>query len=131
MIARWFQHAFFWGVPNRKSIAWWGAAGGAGVVALAVLLMILGHGAPVFLVALLLLGLANLGWAAELLPARRLCAAGWTRAGRWGCALIGSALALLSLLLGLAFDLWFGLAIAGMGLLQVFEFAPSGPANQP
>lgn len=129
--ARWFRPAFFWGAPSRKSIAWAGALSGAGVVALAVLLLIIGHGAPLFLVALLLLGLANLGWAAELLPAARLRAAGWARAGRWGCALVGSVLTLLTLMWGPAFGLWFGLAIAGMGLMQVFEFAPNGPANQP
>lgn len=131
MLARWFRDAFFWGAPSRKSIAWAGALSGAGVVALAILLLSIGHGSPVFLVALLLLGLANLGWAAELLPTRQLCAAGWTRAGRWTFALVGSILALVSLLWGLAFGFWFGLVIVGMGIAQIVEFAPGGPANQP
>jgi len=40
-------------------------------------------------------------------------------------------LALLSLFWGLTFTPLFGLVIAGMGLLQVFEFAPGAPANRP
>jgi hypothetical protein len=37
-------------------------------VALAVFLLAIGHGAPLFVVALLFVGLGNLGWGAELLP---------------------------------------------------------------
>lgn len=130
-LSRWLRHAFFWGAPSRKSIAWVGALSGAGVMALAILLLSIGHSAPIFLVALLLLGMANLGWGAELLPRQRLTMVGWARTARWACALLGFILAALSLLWGLAFGLWFGLTIAGMGLVQVFEFAPTGPANQP
>jgi hypothetical protein len=140
----WFHKGFFWGAPSHKSIAWTGAVSGLLVVALAIFLLALGHGAPLFLLALLFVGLANLGWAIELLP-RRLptlagwarvgrwgCTlAGWARVGRWGCALAGSALAILSLLWGLTFGLFFGLVIAVGALLQVLEFAPYGPANRP
>src|SRR5262245_3207496 len=55
--------SFFWGAPSHKPIAWAGAVSGLIVVALAVLLLVIGHGAPVFLVALLCVGLANFGWA--------------------------------------------------------------------
>jgi hypothetical protein len=126
-----FWKAFFWGAPSHKPIAWAGALSGLGVVALALFLLAIGHGAPLFLLALLFLGLANLGWAAELLPRQSTTAAGWARVGRWVCALTGSAFAILSLVWGLAFSLVFGLVIAGAALLQVLEFAPGGPANRP
>jgi hypothetical protein len=101
------------------------------VVALALFLLVIGHGAPLFLLALLCVGLANVGWAAELLPRRLTGFAGWMRVARWGCALVGSALAILSLIWGLSFGLVFGLIIAGGAILQVVEFAPGGPANRP
>lgn len=123
--------SFFWGAPSHKPIAWVGVVSGLAVVALAVFLLILGHGAPLFLVALLGVGLANLGWAAELLPRRMTRLAGWMRVARWGCALIGTVLAILSLLLGLSFGPLIGVIIAGGAVAQVFEFAPRGPANHP
>jgi hypothetical protein len=123
--------AFFWGAPSHKPIAWAGALSGLGVVALAVFLFALGHGAPLFLRALLFLRLANVGWGAELLPREQTMLAGWARIGRWGCALIGAALAVLSLLWGFSFSPLFGGVIAVAGLLQIFEFAPGGPANRP
>ncbi len=123
--------SFFWGAPSHKPIAWAGAISGLGVMALALFLLAIGHGAPLFLLALLLLGLANLGWAAELLPKRQATAAGWARVGRWGSAIVGAVLAIISLIGGMAFGLEFGLVIAGTGLLQVLEFAPRGPANRP
>jgi hypothetical protein len=91
----------------------------------------LGHGELLFLAALLCVGLANLGWGAELLPRRLTSIAGWARVARWGCALLGSALAILSLIWGVSFGVAFGLIIAGGAILQVFEFAPGGPANRP
>jgi hypothetical protein len=123
--------SFFWGPPSHKPIAWAGAVSGLVVVALAALLLVIGHGAPVFLVALLCVGLANLGWATELLPRRLATTAGWARVARWGCALAGSALAILSLIWGVSFGLVVGLIIAGGAVLQAFEFAPGGPANRP
>ena len=77
------------------------------------------------------LGLANAGWGAELLPANIANTAGWMRVGRWGSALLGSGLAALSLFLSLTFGPVYGVVVLGMGLLQVFEFAPGGPANRP
>jgi hypothetical protein len=127
----WLRNGFFWGPPSHRSIAWIGALSGLLVVALAVYLFALGHGAPVFLVALLLVGLANFGWAAELLPRRLVLSAAWARVARWMCALAGSALAILSVVLGVSFGLVFGLIIAGGALMQAFEFAPGGPANHP
>jgi hypothetical protein len=125
------KSGFFWGAPSHKPIAWAGGLSGLAVVALAVFLLILGHGAPLFLVALLGVGLANLGWAAELLPRRMARLAGWMRVARWGCALIGSVLAILSLLLGVSFGPLIGVVIAAGALAQVFEFASGGPANRP
>jgi hypothetical protein len=127
----WFRKGFFWGAPSHKPIAWIGALSGLLVSALAVFLLMIGHGAPLFLSALLLLGLANLGWGAELLPRRLAAPAGWARVARWGCALAGAVLALLSLLWGLTFGLVIGLIIVGGALMQVAEFAPRGPANRP
>ena len=122
---------FFWGAPSHKSIAWAGALSGLGLVAFALFMFGIGHGAPLFMVAIVFLGLANFGWGAELLPARRANAAGWMRAGRWGSALVGSALAALSLLWSLTFGPVYGVVILAMGLIQVLEFAPGGPANRP
>ena len=127
----WFRNGFFWGAPSHKSIAWTGAVSGLLVVALALFLLVLGHGAPLFLFALLVVGLANLGWGIELLPRQLSTFAGWARVGRWGCALAGSVLAILSLLWGLSFGPIFGVVIAVGALLQVVEFAPYGPANRP
>jgi hypothetical protein len=125
------RKSFFWGPPSHKPIAWAGAVSGLVVVALAVLLLVIGHGAPIFLIALLCVGLANLGWAAELLPRRLTTPAGWARVARWGCALAGAVLAILSLIWGVSFGPLIGLIIAGGAILQVFEFAPGGPANRP
>jgi hypothetical protein len=127
----WFKKAFFWGAPSRKSIAWIGAVSGLLVAALALFLLAIGHGAPLFLLAILFLGLANLGWGAELLPRRMALFAGWVRVVRWGCAVAGSVLAILSFLWGISFGPVIGLIIAGGALLQVVEFAPGGPANRP
>jgi hypothetical protein len=127
----WLRKGFFWGAPSHKSIAWTGAISGLLVVALAIFLLVLGRGALLFLLALLFVGLANLGWGIELLPRRLFALAGWARVGRWGCALAGSALAILSLLWGLSFGPIFGMIIAVGALLQVVEFAPGGPANHP
>jgi hypothetical protein len=86
-VVRRSRRAFFWGAPSHKPIAWAGVLSGLGVVALAVFLFTLGHGAPLFLLALLFLGLANVGWGAELLPREQTTLAGWARIGRWwGCA---------------------------------------------
>ncbi len=126
-----FWKRFFWGAPSHKSIAWAGALSGLGLIGFALFMLAIGHGTPLFMVAIGLLGLANVGWGAELLSASNANTAGWMRVGRWGSALIGSALAALSLLWGLTFGPVYGIVILGMGLLQVFEFAPGGPANRP
>jgi hypothetical protein len=125
------RRGFFWGAPSHRPIAWVGAVSGLGVVALAVFLLAIGHGAPLFVVALLCLGLANLGWGAELLPRQQTAVAGWARVGRWACAVAGSILALFSLLAGVAFSPAFGFVIVAAGILQSLEFAPGGPSNRP
>jgi hypothetical protein len=126
-----FWKRFFWGAPSHKSIAWAGALSGLGLIGFALLMLVIGHGTPLFMLAIGFLGLANFGWGAELLSANNANAVGWMRVGRWGSALVGSALAALSLLWGQTFGPVYGIVILGMGLLQVFEFAPGGPANRP
>lgn len=128
---RTFWKRFFWGAPSHKSIAWAGAVSGLGLIVFALFMLAIGHGTPLFMVTILFLGLANAGWGAELLPASIATTAGWMRVGRWGSALVGSALAALSLFWGQTFGPVYGVVILGMGLLQVFEFAPGGPANRP
>lgn len=120
---------FFWGPPSHKPIAWVGALAGLGVLALAG--VVTSKAAPLFTLAVFLVGAAEFGWAAELLPQAWTRAAGWARAGRWLCALAGTALATICLALGLTPVAWFGAIIAGTGLLLAFEMAPSGPANRP
>jgi hypothetical protein len=122
---------FFWGAPSHKSIAWAGALSGLGLIGFGLFMLAIGHGTPIFMAAIIVLGLANFGWGAELLPVRRATTAGWMRVTRWGCALVGSVLAALSLVLSLTFGPVYGIVVLGMGLLQVLEFAPGGPANKP
>jgi hypothetical protein len=125
------ERAFFWGPPSRKRIAWAGWTSGLVVAGVAALLLALGHGATVFVLALLGVGLANLGWAAELFPRGLTALAGWIRVARWLCAIGGAILAILSLAWGLSFGTVVGIVIAGGALAQVLEFAPCGPANKP
>jgi hypothetical protein len=125
------RRSFFWGAPSHRPIAWVGATSGLGVVALAVFLLAIGHGAPLFVVALLCEGLANLGWGAELLPRQQTSIAGWARVARCTLAVAGTILALVSLLAGVAFSPAFGIVIVAAGILQIFEFAPGGPSNRP
>lgn len=127
---RTFWKGFFWGPPSHKSVAWLGASAGIVVVALPVFIAIFGKGGhPVFLSALLFAGLAETGWGIELLPRRLATPAGWGRAVRWLCAVIGVVFALLSLIGQLA-PFWFvGVILAG-ALLLAFEMAPGGFANR-
>jgi len=126
-----FWDGFFWGSPSHKRIAWAGALAGVGVLALAGVVAFIGQGTAPFALAVLLVGLAEFGWAAELLPRRRARAAGWARLARWLCAVAGTVLAGLSLLWGLTPVAWFGAIIAGTGMLLAFEMSPAGPANRP
>ena len=121
--------AFAWGPPSHKRIAWIGAVAGVGVLALAA--VIVGAGRPLFVLAVMLVGLSELGWAAELLPRRKTSVAAWARLARWLCALGGTALAILCLLYGQAPATWFGAVIIGTGVLLALEMAPAGPANRP
>lgn len=124
-----YWNGFFWGPPSHKRVAWVGAAAGVGVIALAGVLG--GSRWPLFGVAVLLVGLAEFGWAAELLPARWSVSAGWARAARWVCALAGTALSALTLWQGMSPAVWLGAVITGTGVLLAWEMAPSGPANRP
>ncbi len=120
---------FAWGPPSHKRIAWIGAVAGIGVLALAA--VIVGAGRPLFVLAVLLVGLSEFGWAAELLPRGQIGVAAWARLARWLCALGGTALAGLCLLWGQTPVIWFGVVIAGTGVLLALEMAPAGPANRP
>ena len=124
-----FWQGFFWGSPSHKRIAWVGALAGLGVLAVAAVLV--GKVSPLFELAMLLMGLAEFGWAAELLPRKQMSAVGWARLTRWVCAVAATILASLCLLWGLTPVVWFGAVIAGTGALLALEMAPSGPANRP
>jgi hypothetical protein len=125
-----FWNGFFWGPPSHKPVAWVGGAAGLIVLALPLVIAVFGSGGhPVFLLSLAFLGLAESGWAVELLPRRSVKLAGWGRAARWLCAVIGLTLAAASLLAGLA-PLWFVGIVAAGALLLVVEMAPNGFANQ-
>jgi hypothetical protein len=125
-----YWKGFFWGPPSHKQIAWVGAGAGVVVLVLPFVIARFGTGGhPVFLLALLFIGLAETGWAAELAPRHVVTLAGWGRAARWLCSVIGLALAIISLLAQLA-PLWFAGVIAVTALLLVVEMAPGGFANR-
>jgi hypothetical protein len=124
-----FWKRFFWGAPSHKRIAWVGTV--AGILVLALAGVVFEKAQPLFVLAVFFVGLAELGWVAELLPRRRAGTAGWARLARWLCAVAGTILAGLSLLWGLTPVVWFGAVIAGTGMLLALEMAPSGPANRP
>jgi hypothetical protein len=122
---------FFWGSPSHQRVAWIGATAGLVVMALPLVIAVFGKGGhPVFLLALLFTGLAETAWAIELLPRHAIRPAGWGRLARWLCALIGLALAAVSVVGQLA-PLWFAGVVAVGALLLVFEMAPGGFANRP
>jgi hypothetical protein len=126
-----FGKGFWWGPPSHKRVAWIGAAAGLIVVALPLVIALFGTGGhPVFLLALVFTGLAETGWAVELLPRQAIRLAGWGRLARWLCAAIGLVLAALSLLGQLA-PVWFAVVIAVGAFLLVIEMAPGGFANRP
>jgi len=122
---------FFWGPPSHKRVAWLGAAAGLIVLALPLVIAVFGTGGHlVFLLALVFTGLAETGWAIEVLPRHLVALAGWGRVARWLCAVIGLVLAAISALAQLA-PLWFAGVIAVGALLLVVEMAPGGFANRP
>jgi hypothetical protein len=98
---------------------------------LALAAVTVGAGRPLFVLAVLLVGLSELGWAAELLPSSQIGMAAWARLARWLCAIGGTVLAFLCLLWGQTPVAWFGAVIAGTGVLLALEMAPAGPANRP
>jgi hypothetical protein len=122
---------FFWGEPSHRRIAWYGAIAGVLLLALAVEVATIGKGQPLFTLGLIFVGLAEFGWAAELLPRGSATLAGWLRAARWICALVGAVLGILALVWGIAPTWWFGGAVALGGVLLALEMAPNGPANRP
>jgi hypothetical protein len=125
-----FGKGFFWGPPSHKRIAWLAAVAGLIVLALPVVIAVFGTGGhPIFLLALGFTGLAETGWAVELLPRHAVRLAGWGRLARWLCAVVGLVLAAISILGQLA-PLWFAGVIAASALLLVFEMAPGGFANR-
>jgi hypothetical protein len=124
-----FWNGFFWGPPSHKRIAWVGTLAGAGVLALAGVTV--GKAHPLFVLSVLLVGAAEFGWAAELLPRGQPILAGWARLARWLCAAAGMLLSGPCLLLALTPAVWLGAVFAGTGLLLALEMAPSSPANRP
>jgi hypothetical protein len=121
---------FFWGPPSHKRIAWLGAAAGLVVLALPLVIAVFGTGGhPLFLLALAATGLAETGWAVELLPSQAARLAGWGRVARWLFAVAGLVLAAISLVGQLA-PPWFAGVIAVGALLLVIEMAPGGFANR-
>lgn len=125
------RKGFFWGPPSHKRIAWLGGLAGLMVLALPFVIAVFGTGGhPLFLLALVFTGLAETGWAIEVLPRHLVALAGWGRVARWLCAVIGLVLAAISTLAQLA-PLWFAGVVAVGALLLVFEMAPGGFANRP
>ncbi|GEM_PF-1740925 len=130
-LVRWFMKGFFWGPPSHKRVAWLGGLAGLVVVALPLVIAVFGKGGhPLFLLALAFAGLAETGWAVELLPRRQIMLAGWGRVARWLCAIVGLALAAISTLAQLA-PVWFAGIVAFGALLLIFEMGPGGFANRP
>jgi hypothetical protein len=126
-----FWKRFFWGPPSHKRVAWVAALAGIIVIALPLVIALFGTGGhPLFLLAIFFVGLAETGWAVELLPRQELTQAGWGRIARWLSAVVGLVLAIISVLAGLA-PIWFAGFIAVAALLLVIEMAPSGFANRP
>jgi hypothetical protein len=82
------------------------------------------------LLALLAVGLAELGWGIEVLPRHYVTLAGWGRAVRWSCAVIGFVLAVTGLL-GQQAPPWFAGVLVVGALLLFAEMTPSGYANRP
>ncbi len=79
-----FWKSFFWGPPSHKRIAWAGALAGVGVLALAA--VVVGKAHPLFVLAVLLLGVAEFGWARR--NSCRADALRWPAGRDWyaGCA---------------------------------------------
>ena len=125
-----FWQGFWWGAPSHKPIAWAGGLAGLVVLALPVVIAVWGTGGSLgFLLTIVFTGLAETGWAVELLPRGWARLAGWGRLARWLCAIAGLALGAVSVALVLA-PLWFGGVVAAGALLLVFEMAPGGFANR-
>src|SRR5487761_2379107 len=122
----WIKKGLWWGAPSHRQIAWVGGLAGLAVLALPLVIAVWGKGgSPVFLLALVFTGLAETGWAVELLPRNWGMLAGWGRLARWLCTIIGLALAVVSAAAGVV-ALWFAGVIAVFALLMVFEMAPGG-----
>jgi len=118
---------FFWGQPSHKRVAWLGAGAGLVLLGLAAEIATIGKGQPSLVLAVLFVGLAEFGWAAELLPRHQGTLAGWARLARWICAIAGTAFAIPSLQGGYL-PLAAGAAIGGV--LLMLEMAPYGWANR-
>jgi hypothetical protein len=129
MAAR-FWKGFFWGPPSHRPVAGLGFVAGLLVLALPLVITLFGRGGqPVFLLALVFVGLAETGWGIELLPRKMAAQAGWGRVARWVAAVIGVVLGVISVVAQLA-PLWFSGVVAAGALLLVFEMAPGGFANR-
>jgi len=114
----------FAGPPGHQPIAWVGTLAGVGLLAATLVIAVVGAATPLLLLALLGIGLAEAGWAVELLPRRRVTAAFWGRLARWACALAGLGLAGLSLVYEGASHREGAAIVAVTGVLLALEMAP-------
>jgi hypothetical protein len=129
MVAR-FWKGFYWGPPSHRPIAVVGFVAGLLVLALPLVIALFGTGGhPLFLLALVFVGLAEAGWGVELLPRTMTTTAGAARAARWVAAVFGLVLSVISVVGQLA-PLWFAGVVAAGALALVFEMAPGGFANR-
>src|SRR5262249_54891816 len=122
---------FFWGQPSHKRVVWLGAGAGLVLLGLAAENATIGKGQRSLVLAVLFVGLAEFGWAAELLPRHQGTLAGWARLARWICAIAGTAFAIPSLQGGYL-PLAAGAPLGGVVLVLVM--APDGwgdPGQRP
>ncbi len=121
---------FFWGPPSHRPVAAVGFIAGVLVLTLPLVIALFGRGGqPLFLLALVCVGLAEAGWGVELLPRAMATTAGWARTARWVAAVIGLILSVVSVVGQLA-PLWFAGVVAAGALLLAYEMAPGSFANR-
>jgi hypothetical protein len=114
----------FAGPPGHQPIAWVGTLAGVGLLAATLVVAVIGAATPLLLLALLTIGVAEGGWAVELLPRGWVVLARWGRLARWACALAGLGLAGLSLVRDGASHREGGAIVAFTGVLLALEMAP-------
>ncbi len=114
----------FTGPPSHQPIAWVGTLAGVGLLAATLVIAVIGAATPLLLLALLGIGVAEGGWAVELLPRGWVATARWGRLVRWACALAGLGLAGLSLVRDGASHREGSAIVALTAVLLALEMAP-------